>query len=73
MIFDSNLLDFRSLEWSKHILKPGKKKGEHNGGYIGNGDPLKFSAKIDGAGSSNQLHNSINIDYIGGYTKVIIP
>jgi len=73
MIFDSSLLDFRSLEWSKHILKTGKKKGDHNGGYIGKGDKCKFSARIDGAGSSNQLHISINIDYIGGYTKIIIP
>jgi hypothetical protein len=73
MIFDSHLLDFRSLEWTPHILKTGKKKGEHNGGYIGNGDPLNFSARIDGPGSSNQLHISINMNYIGGYTKVIIP
>jgi len=73
MIFDSSLLDFRSLEWSKHILKTGKKKGEHNGGYIGEGDAGTFSARIDGPGTSNQLHISINIDYIGGYTKVIIP
>lgn len=73
MIFDSNLIDFHSLNWSKYILKTGKKKGEHNGGYIGNGDPLKFSANIDGPGSSNQLHISINIDYIGGYTKIIVP
>ncbi len=73
MIFDSSQLDFRSLEWSKHILKTGKKKGEHNGGYIGKGDAGKFSARIDGPGSSNQLHISIDIDYIGGYTKVIIP
>jgi len=54
-------------------LKTGKKKGEHNGGYIGNGDPQKFSAKIDGPGSSNQLHIKINMKYIGGYTKIIIP
>lgn len=73
MIFDSKLLDFRSLEWTPHILKTGKKKGEHNGGYIGKGDPLKFSARIDGPGSSNQLHLSINMNYIGGYTKIIIP
>ena len=73
IIFDSKLLDFHSLEWTPHILKTGKKKGEHNGGYIGKGDPLKFSAAIDGPGSSNQLHISINIDYIGGYTKIIIP
>jgi len=73
MIFDSSLLDFRSLEWSEHIPSKGKKKGQHNGGYIGNGDPLKFSAKIDGPGSSNQLHISINIDYIGGFHKIIIP
>ena len=73
MIFDSNLLDFHSLEWVPHILKTGKKKGEHNGGYIGNGDPQKFTARIDGPGSSNQLHIKINIDYIGGYTKIIIP
>ena len=73
MIFDSNLLDFRSLEWSEHILKTGKNKGKHNGGYIGKGDSGKFSARIDGPGSSNQLHITINIDYIGGYTKIIIP
>lgn len=73
MIFDSKLLDFRSLKWSKHILKTGKKKGEHNGGYIGEGESGKFSARINGPGTSNQLHISINIDYIGGYTKIIIP
>jgi hypothetical protein len=73
MIFDSMLLDFRSLEWSEHIPSKGPYKGKHNGGYIGKGDPDKFSARIDGSGSSNQLHISINMDYIGGYTKIIIP
>tara|TARA_B110000971_G_scaffold137297_1_gene140364 strand:+ start:1685 stop:2338 length:654 start_codon:yes stop_codon:yes gene_type:complete len=73
MIFDSKLLDFRSLEWSEHIPSKGKNKGKHNGGYIGKGDPGKFSARIDGEGSSNQLHISININYIGGCHKIIIP
>lgn len=73
MIFDSKLLDFNSLEWSEHIPNKGKNKGNHNGGYIGKGDPEKFSARIDGPGTSNQLHISINIKYIGGYTKIIIP
>ena len=73
MIFDRDRLNFRELEWSEHIPKQGKNKGKHNGGYIGNGDINKFSAKIDGPGSSNQLHISINIDYIGGYHKFIIP
>ncbi len=73
MIFDTKLLDFRSLEWSEHIPSRGANAGKHNGGYIGKGDPLKFSARIDGPGTSNQLHISINIDYVGGYTKIIIP
>jgi len=73
MIFDSKLLDFRSLEWSEHIPSKGKNKGKHNGGYIGKGDSERFSARIDGPGSSNQLHISININYVGGCHKIIIP
>ena len=72
MIFDNKLLNFKELEWEKHIPTKGKNKGKHNGGYIGKGDEQKFSAKIDGPGSSNQLHITINIDYIGGYHKFII-
>ena len=73
MMFDSKLLDFRSLEWSQHIPSKGKNKGKHNGGYIGKGDSERFSARIDGPGSSNQLHISININYVGGCHKIIIP
>ena len=73
MIFESKLLDFHSLEWVKKIPKTGKNKGKWNGGYIGKGDPLKFEARIDGSGTSNQLHITINIEYIGGKQKFIIP
>jgi len=73
MVFNSSLINFRELTWEKYIPKKGKNKGKHNGGYIGNGDSDKFTAKIDGSGSSYQLHININIDYIGGYHKFIIP
>tara|TARA_R110001599_G_scaffold280136_1_gene481334 strand:- start:1018 stop:1680 length:663 start_codon:yes stop_codon:yes gene_type:complete len=73
MVFDSNIIDFKKLDWSPHIPGRGKNKGKHNGGYIGSGEPDKYSARIDGPGSSNQLHITINLDYIGGYHKFIIP
>ena len=73
IIFDSSLLNFYSLKWSNYIITRGKSKGKHNGGYIGEGISSKFSANIDGTGTSYQLWITINIDYIGGYKKIIIP
>jgi len=73
MIFESKLLDFLSLKWTKDIPSKGKNKGKHNGGYKGEGSPHTFSAKIDGPTTSCQLHITINIDYIGESHKFIIP
>jgi hypothetical protein len=73
MIFDSKLINFKKLIWEPSIPTRGKNKNKHNGGYIGKGVESEYNARIDGEGTSNQLHIEINLDYIGGFHNFIIP
>jgi len=64
MIFDASKIDLSkdSLEWNK--------KGNK---YEGKNENKPYHAWINGPKTSDQLNITINIDYIGGYTKIIIP
>jgi hypothetical protein len=64
MIFDASKIDLSkdSLEWNK--------KGNK---YEGTNENKPYHAWINGPKTSDQLNITINIDYIGGYTKIIIP
>ena len=64
MIFDANKIDLskKSLEWTK--------KGNK---YEGKNENKPYHAWINGPKTSDQLNISINIDYIDGYHKIIIP
>lgn len=73
MIFDSKLIDFSSLKWHSDIPKIGKNKDTHIGKYKGVDENNNYSARIDGPGTSHQLHIDIKLDYIGGYHEFIIP
>ena len=72
IIFNSDLINFRKLNWSKIIPTKGKNKGKHNGGYIGKGKKNEYEAKIDGPGTSNQLHINLDLTYVGGYYNFIL-
>ena len=73
MIFNSKLINFRELKWIRDIPKRGKNKGKHTGKYKGIEENNNYSARIDGPGTSHQLHIDIKLDYIGGYHEFIIP
>ena len=64
MVFDANKIDLSkdSLEWKKiGNIYEGKKENK------------PYHAWINGPKTSDQLNINIDIHYIGGYTKIIIP